>query len=291
MPSPQIKIIYTIAKWLRFQDFYVARNVRNAPRSKNRGKIPGIFTRGVKVEEHTTDGFISATIIPPKLKSDKHIIYYHGGHYVNEADPLMFIFAVNLAKKSGLKVTMPDYPMAPESTYKETHKWAAKNLEQLINHYGGETYLMGDSAGGGLVLAMAQNLKKLGKPKRYEKLLLLCPWLDLMMEDLTEEDDKRDFVLQRKTMTLAKEWYSGGDDCRQFLLSPLYGDLTDIGDITVWVGTEELNAKGGAELEKRAKEQNVSLTIYREEGQHHDYFLMPVPEQAKVIEQIIGKVF
>jgi len=290
MPSPQIKLIYAIAKWTRFQDFYVARNVKRAPRSKNRGKIPSMFTRGVKIEEHTTDGLLSSTIIPPNLQSNKHIIYYHGGHYINEADPLMYNFAVNLAKKSGVKVTMSDYPLAPENTYKETHHWAVKNLDQLVNHYGGETYLMGDSAGGGLVLAMAQNLKKLGKPKRYKKLLLLCPWLDLVMGNLTDKDDKRDQVLQIKTMTLARNQYSGGDDCAHFLLSPLYGDLTDIGDIIVWIGTEELNAKAVIELEKKAKQQSVPLTIYREEGQQHDYFLMPVREQKEVIGQIIGEL-
>ena len=60
----------------------------------------------------------------------------------------------------GLKVTFIDYPLAPEHTYEKTHEIVMKHTERLqLKNYGDEFYLFGDSAGGGLALAVLQILR------------------------------------------------------------------------------------------------------------------------------------
>ena len=290
MPSIPAKIAYGLLRLIDFKNLYVKRIVTKPPRSNPSLSIPFFLRSGIRIEEHWTDDRRTLTVIPKQLHSDQHIIYYHGGHYVNELELGMCLFAVRLAKKAGVKISITDYPLAPEHNYVQVHDWAKKNYYQLINHYGGTSYLMGDSAGGGLALAMAQHLKQNNQAILHKKLLLLCPWIDMSDFGITEQDNQKDLILQSSVMKIAADWYRAGEDLTNPLLSPIHGELKDVGDIAVWYGTEEVIAQSIKRLEQNAQKQQVALSIYRGEGQHHEYFLLPTPEQMQVIKQIMHEL-
>jgi len=60
-------------------------------------------------------------LTPKRLKKQKEaILYIHGGTYVNSLRPYHWNFIKLVADKSDVSFIVPDYPLAPESCYRET---------------------------------------------------------------------------------------------------------------------------------------------------------------------------
>ncbi|MFT4568842.1 MAG: monoterpene epsilon-lactone hydrolase [Saprospiraceae bacterium] len=224
---------------------------------------------------------------PENANEDQTLLYFHGGHYVNEAHPLMHRFARNLANKSKCKICLMDYPLAPEDTYEETHKWSLEAYNALLGKVGGELILCGDSAGGGLALALAQRLNELQHPTPPKKLMLFSPWLDLEFQiPLTDEDEKKCLILHPDTMHKAAQMYGGDENRANYLLSPINGELSNIGKIALWVGTEECAYKPSVALLEKARKYKVYIEFHSCSGMHHDFFLLPIPETKKAIAEM-----
>ena len=290
-PSIIIKLIYGVLRLINFKNIYVKRIVLNAPRSKYRPAVPWFLRWGVDIEKVPFEGRDNYLLKPKAQEAKHHIIYYHGGHYINECEWGMYIFIWKLVRQAKVSVCITDYPLAPEHNYLETQSWA-------LQHYMNESEknelpisLLGDSAGGGLALALAQNIKEQGLVRKHANLLLLCPWLDMVQNDLTEEDSQKCLLLQQPVMQYAALKFSNGDALDNFLLSPLCGPLVDLGEITVWYGTDEIMAKSIDKLHIKAESESVDVKIYRGIGHHHEYFLLPVPEQQQVLDQIKRTLF
>jgi len=70
-------------------------------------------------------------------------------------------FINKISSKTGVKFAVLDYPIAPENTYIDTIEMALSTYNVLLkDHSPSQIIFMGDSAGGGLALALAQILKK-----------------------------------------------------------------------------------------------------------------------------------
>ena len=135
----------------------VFREFQNPPR--NTGTMDGDkFNRNLDIENWSVAGFklVSANV----NNSNKHVIYLHGGAYIIEATTFHQRFIETLADQYELAITFIDYPKAPENTYRTTHDVVLKAYAEVAAKYpGNEFYLMGDSAGGGLALALLQVLR------------------------------------------------------------------------------------------------------------------------------------
>ena len=92
-------------------------------------------------------------------------------------DPFHIRYAARLATSLRARIVMPDYPLAPEHTWRDSLEPMTDLAERWCKEPGG-TVLYGDSAGGGYALALAIALRDRGgaQPTR---LLLHSPWVDL----------------------------------------------------------------------------------------------------------------
>ena len=93
-------------------------------------------------------------------------------------------------------IYVPDYPLAPDSNWKDTYTFMDELYCKVQERYADKKIVfMGDSAGGGLALGFAQKLRDNGK-KLPNHIVLFSPWLDLSMGNHEiKEYEKKDVFL------------------------------------------------------------------------------------------------
>lgn len=139
-------------------------------------------------------------------------------------------------------MTFIDYPLAPEHTYEKTHEIVMKAYREItIKNYGDEFYLFGDSAGGGLALAVLQILRDEKIIPFPKKTVLMSPWVDLTMSNpKIGEAAERDPLLTMDCLYHAAERYIGNGDAKNAVLSPIFGRMDNLGKIFLLTGTHEI---------------------------------------------------
>lgn len=215
-----------------------------------------------------------------------HIIYLHGGAYVREATTLHWRLIRTLITKLNCRITYVDYPLAPKNTYKQTRKMLHKTYDVLVGLYPQDTsILMGDSAGGGLALAFLQALKSENK-KMPLKTVLFSPWLDISMDNPDiQQVEPLDLMLSVEDLNRDAKLYSGGDNLHLPFLSPIYGDLDDLGEVAVFYGTHEVLMPDCLLLKQKTETSTSRFVFYEFPNMQHDFILLPIPEARNAINK------
>ena len=214
--------------------------------------------------------------------TSKSIIYFHGGAYIN--DPLSFHwrYLVTLAQKTKHKIYVPIYPKLPHYAHVECYKQMDLFYEKIIEPMQTSFDFMGDSAGGGLAVGFAQRLKQEFK-RTPENLILLSPWLDINGDyENFEELEKLDPMVGIPGAKLLGRFWMQPGHAQNPLVSPIYGPLDGIGDITVIVGTHELILFDCRRLKERADAEQIPIRYYEFEGMNHVFPVFPIPEAKEV---------
>ena len=216
----------------------------------------------------------------------KTIVYFHGGAYINEPTGFHWRYLVTLAKKSGCKIFVPVYPKLPHNNYVECYKQLDYFYDKTLSKYN-PLIFMGDSAGGGLALAFAQKLQVEGKPGPIHN-ILFSPWIDMggNHKGYAELEKIDPMIGLRGAGILAKLWYAPGDHTN-YLVSPIYGDLSGICETTVIVGPDELILLDSRRLKEIALKQNYKLNYYEFKHMNHVFPLFPIPEATKVWDIVL----
>lgn len=220
--------------------------------------------------------------------SPKKIIYYfHGGAYINE--PLIFHwrYLVKLAEKTDFMIIVPLYPKLPRFTHEESLALVHELYDDLLKKYEVPFIFMGDSAGGGLALAYAQDVKMLDK-KQCEQIILHSPWLDVTGENPAyEELQKVDPMLGLAGAQVLGKLWAGTQDPKHYKISPLHGDLRDIGRITLFVGTSEMLLVDARMLLEKADEQGIEILYFEYPKMNHVFPVFPIPEAEKALKTLL----
>ena len=73
-----------------------------------------------------------------------------------------------------------------------------------------------------------------------EKHILMSPWVDLLMDNPEiPEYQKNDPTLKRGELLVEAFYWANGSDLKDYRLSPIYGDVSCLKDVTLFVGTHE----------------------------------------------------
>jgi acetyl esterase/lipase len=227
--------------------------------------------------------------LTPKNKpgSSKHILYLHGGAYIQCFNSFHWDFLAHLVETTGCTITAPDYPLAPTFTYKDAFEMVTILYRKLITITAPADFLlMGDSSGGGFALALAQEMRD-EKIRQPEHIILLSPWLDVTLANPEIVSiDASDPFLERQSLNQVARLYSGDTDLNHYLLSPINGSLNDLGKIAVFAGTKEIMVADTRKLKKLAEASGVKLDYFEYEGMVHVWMLLNFPESRKAKQQI-----
>jgi acetyl esterase/lipase len=259
---------------------------RGLDRSLPTRAVPG-FARRWDVEV-VDIGFPSYVLTPRSRPVHRTLYYAHGGGYMAPIDAFHVRYATRLADAIGARVVMPDYPLAPEHTWKESHDSLVDDAARWAAEPGGAV-LAGDSAGGGLALAMALSMRDRGLAQATS-LVLHAPWVDLTTSTPeTHDADAIDpWLFLGKLQAYAAWWAGSPDDLGRPEVSPALGDLAGLPRALMLYGTRDLLHPGCRLLVRRAAEAGWDLTSVEEPDLLHVYGLMPfTPESARAFRQVV----
>ncbi len=218
-------------------------------------------------------------------KTDYVVFYIHGGYYVYQMGSEQMSTINRLANEANATIVMPIYPLAPFHTTEDNYETMVALYEKVCReNEGKKIILMGDSAGGGYALALAEGLSAHGLDQPDE-LILLSPWVDVTMSNPGIADYYDPMLTVTMGRTSGEAW-AGSLPMDNWQISPIYGNLSDLKNVTIFVGTRELFYPDDTLLaEKLAANPNVTLVIGK--GQNHVYPVYPTLEGRLAVEQII----
>ncbi|GEO07156.1 hypothetical protein AAE02nite_48200 [Adhaeribacter aerolatus] len=228
---------------------------------------------------------------PKHQCAGKHILYLHGGAYVQNFKKPHWDFLALLVKEINCTITAPDYPLAPAFTYVETFAMVeALYQEMILKVNPADFILMGDSAGGGLGLALAQKMKA-DQVNQPSQIILLSPWLDLTLSnpDIVTIDPKDSFLEVESLQTVGKV-YAGDTNPDCYLLSPINGLLEGLGKISIFIGTKDILLADARKFKTLAESKGVCINYYEYADMVHVWMLLNFPESKKAKQQIMDLV-
>lgn len=183
---------------------------------------------------------------PQSAPSGQNMIFYmHGGGYVFCSPRTHRGLTMRLAKFSALPVFSLDYRLAPEHPCPAAIEDALAAWDWLTSDVNAsartasEIFIAGDSAGGGLCLALLQALKAAGRPLPAGA-ILYSPWTDLSSAGASIiENADRDAMFHADALRRGGARYAGGLPLTDPRVSPLYGDLSGLSPMLVFASTVE----------------------------------------------------
>lgn len=212
-------------------------------------------------------------VVSPKDKvTDLTILYFHGGSYMAEANDYHWEFIQKIAADVNATVIMPDYPLSPKDNYKDVFDFVEPLYNKVLEKVDvSKLIVMGDSAGGGLALALEEKLsqEEVIMPK---KTILISPWLDVRLENpRIDEVQEKDEQLNKDTLKLAGAVYSDNED--NYLVNPIDGDMSKLNNITIFTGTNDILNPDTHVLQERAKEQGLTIELKEYEDAGHIWMI------------------
>ena len=213
------------------------------------------------------------------------VLYIHGGAYVNNFSSMHWKAMAEWAEKTGCGIVTPNYPLLFRYTAKDAHPLMMQLYRQLQERYTAKRILvMGDSAGGGFTLALAQELMKSDSLDLPSRLILISPWVDVVGGDDALQD--RDTFLNLEVLRLIGADWAGDFDTHDPIVSPLYGDMQGLPPTDLFTGTWETFYTDIVKTCDKMKAAGVDARLHVEEKMGHVYPLWPCPEGKKAREEI-----
>ena len=223
----------------------------------------GSLPPGCRHEPLTAGGVKCERVEPTGAVEGRQILYLHGGGYVGGSPKSHRPLVARLADAARAMAVVADYRLGPEHACPAAvddavavYRWmleAGAEPERLV--------VAGDSAGGGLTIAMALALKAQGLPQPAG-LFVISPWADLTQShDTYRSKAADDPMIAKDRLDESAAAYLGGFDPRDPLASPAFGDLTGLAPLLIQVGSEETLLGDSLMLAERAGLARVDVRL------------------------------
>ncbi|HZU75302.1 MAG TPA: alpha/beta hydrolase fold domain-containing protein [Dehalococcoidia bacterium] len=258
--------------------------MRNSPR---RQVVP--LDADVTVEQVEIGGVPAEWVSVPN-SVDRAVLHFHGGGYCLGSPESHRQLGARLARAAAARVLLPDYRLAPEHPFPAAVDDAVAAYRSLLAQGVAPERLAvsGDSAGGGLAVALLLALREAGV-RLPAAVALQSPWTDLTHSgDSIKTRAERDPMVPPSLLVKMADAYLAGAEATHPLASPLFGDLAGLPPMLIQVGTEEILFDDGARLADRARAAGVDVTFEPCEELFHVFQLMAqmLPEGQEAIERI-----
>ena len=259
-------ILIIIAIILTILIYYITADIQT--------KIPAKVEKTCNIETKQYKGRNIFIITTNETQTNKKILYFHGGSYMAEATSNHWKFIEQLAKDTGATIILPDYPLSPKYTYKDVFNMVEPLYKEIIEQTGSENLIiMGDSAGGGLSLALEEQLGEQDIPMP-SKTILISPWLDVRLNNPEiEKTEKVDTILNKESLRLAGIAYASNEGMKSYLVNPIDGDLSKLQNVTILIGTYDILNPDVKLLQQKAQKQNVEVEVKEYEQAKHIWII------------------
>jgi len=230
-------------------------------------------------------------ITAPGARSDRALLYLHGGGYtlgsVNSHRDLI----ARLSAATGCRALGLDYRLAPEHSFPAPVEDATAAYRWLLDQgiEPGSIALAGDSAGGGLTAATLVALRDAGGPLPAAA-AMMSPWVDLEASGDSFESRKHvDPMVRRRLIHGQTRTYLGDKgSLRDPLASPLHADLRSLPPLLIQVGDHETLLDDARSFTEKARGAggDVTLEVWDEMIHVFQLFAAELEEGRRAIEGI-----
>ncbi|MGI4744881.1 MAG: alpha/beta hydrolase [Janthinobacterium lividum] len=214
------------------------------------------------------------------------LFYIHGGGYFACSPQTHRPITGGFARR-GLNVFAPDYRLAPEHPFPAAVNDVVEAYRGLLASgiSAGSVAVAGDSAGGGLALALLLSLRDAGDAMPAA-CVLFSPWTDLAGTGATlETNSRRDAFFDGSGIERLTTPYLAGADPRHPLASPLYGDLRGLPPLLIHVGIYEVLLDDSTRFADRARSAGVSVTLRSWPVVPQVWQIFSLPESAVSLDE------
>lgn len=258
-------------------DFEDNKNIEMLNELNKNFKMPEDYT----LEIFEVDGIAMEWVVKKDANPDKAILQLHGGAYTRSLKDNGMTYrraAVQYARISGAAVLTVDYRVAPKDPYPAAMEDALLAYNWLLdNGFVSENIIIvGDSAGGGLALAIVLFLRDNNMPMPAG-LITMSAWTNL--------NYKR-----------RKPAYVGNERADNPYISPVYGEYHDFPPMLMQAGGDEIILNDTLKVAAKAKDAGVLVTQTTYPGMFHVFqMLFPELEDAnkawEEVEEFITNIF
>ncbi len=235
-------------------------------------------------------GNVPVVWLAPQQSADGVVVGLHGGSYISGPIASQWEWMADVQKRTSVAMAMVIYRMPPQWPYPaalDDSVNAIIAMQDDCDLPAGKWILFGDSAGGGLALAVVSRLIEAGR-ELPAGLLLTAPWVDIAMSNPElEASERADGFLHRSWLGWAARLYANGHSLEDPLLSPLFGSFRGFPPTHLNVGTRDMFLPDVRLLKEKLLAADVSVHYIEQEGGIHTYpLLLKTPEaQATVASQ------
>jgi len=217
------------------------------------------------------------------------VLHFHGGGYLIGSAKGSLEYASRLAAAVGGTCYTVDYRLAPEHPYPAAIDDAISAYRALLARGipASSILLSGESAGGGLAVALALALRTSGDPLPAG-ILAVAPFTDLTLSGASVRAfNGDDPAANRDLLTFMGASYFQGHEPTDPLVSPLFGDLTGLPPLFVTATQGECLLDDTTRLAERAEKAGVDVTLRLVEDSVHVYTIFPfLPETHRTMEEV-----
>jgi acetyl esterase/lipase len=186
----------------------------------------------------------------------------------------------------GLSVLTPDYRVAPENPFPAALEDAVASYQWLMDRgwFADQIIVAGDSAGGGLAMALVMYLKDHRMPLPCG-IIAMSPWTDVTAsgESYTTNYEKDPLFGNTKESLIYLNEYAGEHAPMDPYISPKFGDFRHFPPMLIQVGADEMLLSDSVDVAAKAREQGVKVRLSVYEGMFHVFQMayLNIPESKR----------
>jgi monoterpene epsilon-lactone hydrolase len=223
-------------------------------------------------------------IAPGDTARTRCILYLHGGAYVAMSARTHRAITSRLATLSNTAVFALNYRLAPEHPFPAALEDALAAYRALIaaGWFASHIVVAGDSAGGGLALALLLGVRDANEPPPAAA-VLFSPWTDLAATGNSVIDNSAaDALIHGSWITAQARHYLADTPATNPLASPVYADLTGLPPLLIRVSDSEVLLDGSRRVHENARRSGVVVTLQVWPGLPHGWQIFaPILPEAR----------
>ena len=251
---------------------------------KGLGRMGHAPASKVSVTQRSVEGVGCLEFTPVNARGAAVILYVHGGGYCLGSTEAYRGVVSRMCASLGRTMVMPEYRLAPEHPYPA----GLEDLEVAVSALSpsksqAPLVVMGDSAGGGLALALAQQMCGREDLPDPDGLVLYSPWVDLRCESpSTASGATTDWVVRPQWLRTFAGMYAGALAVSDPRVTPLLGDHGGLPPTLLEVGGLEVLRDDARRLNSELERVGVATTFVEDpKGIHVWQIYLPWLPEAR----------
>jgi len=235
-----------------------------------------LVPRGTSVTASMLDGVPAEVVTAAPAHKGRTVVHFHGGGYCLGSARMMRTWAARLSAQAGCRVVVPEYRLAPAHAYPAALDDARAALNALFSEADPASIVIsGDSAGGGLALALILAMRDAGD-RLPAGCILMSPWLDLTIDRWARPALVRsDLLLNPPWLAACAAAYADPSQWPDPKVSPLRAGHHGLPPLLIQAASDDLLAPDAGLLATSASAAGTDVTYTRWPHMWHDFALLP----------------